>query len=138
MVAVRGVVQWALLVDDGHGCLLGPHSNMGDILVRIEVPRAHHLAELFRGFDTRGAMPFDSVDLEEDILDHPALEGARKLEFLSFEEGVVEAPSRGRQYGWSSRLAILGEDGQVHGAHAGVASCPAFTRSGIGGLAKGA
>lgn len=138
VVAVRGVVQRALLVDDDHGGLLGLDADVGDILSRIEVPRAQDVADLLSGFDARGTVPFDGVDLEEDVLNHPALERARKLELLSFEEGVVEAPSRGRQYGWGSRLAILREEGQVHGAHAGVAGCPAFTGSGVGGLAKGA
>lgn len=138
VVAVRRVVQRALLVDDDHGRLLGPYADVGDVLVRIEVPGAQDLADLFRGFDAGGAVPFDRMDLEEDVFNHPALEGARELELVAFEEGVVEAPSRGRQYCWGAWLAIFGEEGEVHGAHAGVASGPAFTGSGVGGLAKGA
>lgn len=138
VVAVRRVVQRALLVDDDHGGLLGPDADVRDVLVRIEVTRAQDLADLFGGFDARGAVPFDSVDLKEDVFNHPALEGARELEFLSFEESVVEAPSWGRQYRWGSRLAVLGEKGEVHGAHAGVAGRPAFAGSGVGGLPKGA
>lgn len=138
VVAVRRVVQRALLVDDDHGRLLGPYPDAGDVLVRIEVPGAQDPADLFRGFDAGGAVPFDRVDLEEDIFNHPGLEGARELEFVSFEEGVVEAPSWGRQNCGGSWLAMLREEGQVHGAHAGVASRPAFTWPGVGGLAKGA
>lgn len=96
VVAVRRVVQRALLVDDDHGRLLGPDADVGDVLVRIEVPGAQDLADLLRGFDAGGAVPFDRVDLEEDVFNHPALEGARELECVAFEEGVVEAPSRGR------------------------------------------
>ena len=111
VVAVGRVVQGALLVDNRHGCLLGSHPDVGNVRGRVQVPRTQGPADLGRGFDSGSAVAFDRVDLEEDILHHPALEGARKSELLSPEEGVVEAPARRRQDRGGPRLAVLGEEG---------------------------
>ena len=111
VVAVGRVVQRALLVDDRHGGLLGSHPDVGNVGGRVQVPRTQGPADLGRGFDSGSAVAFDGVDLEEDILHHPALEGARKPELLSPEEGVVEAPARRRQDRGGPRLAVLDEEG---------------------------
>ena len=111
VVAVGRVVQGALLVDDRHGGLLGPHADVGDGRGRVQVARAQGPADLGGGFDAGGAVAFDGVDLEEDVLHRPAREGARKPELLAPEEGGVEAPAGGRQDGGGPRLAVPGEEG---------------------------
>lgn len=82
-------------------------------------------------------MAFDGVDLEEDVLDHPAAEGAGQLEFVPAEERVVEAPARGGQRAGGPRLPAPRQPCHLHGAHAGVARGPALAGARVGGVAEG-
>ena len=76
--------------------------------------------------------------LEEDILHDVRSVWALELEWLALEEDVVEAPGLGGQDRRHAGLALLDQEGDVHGTRACIASSPRLPGHGVGSMTVGA
>ena len=89
MVAVRGVVERAGLVDDAHAGFLGLDDDLLDVVDAVldGVMQGH------AGFDRGLRVEFRRVgNLEQHVLHDVAAVVALEAELIAFEEHVVEAP----------------------------------------------
>ena len=121
MVAVGGVAQRALLVDDancgfmcGNDDILDLVDAVPDLIVQID-------RTFYRGL----RMEFSREgNLEQHILHHIGAVFALEGKGFALEQHVVKAPGLGAQCRGISHLALQGHQGETHGAAGGVAGGP--------------
>ena len=124
ILPIREVVEFTLLVNNAHGCLLSADADRRNVVRRL----AHRLelrVESMRSLDGSLCMEFGRVrDLEEYVLHDVGAVGALEFERLALEEDVVEAPSFCRQDTGQAHLAALDEHSEVDSTRASISGRP--------------
>jgi hypothetical protein len=138
VLAVGEVCEWALLVDNADGSLLGADAHALDIIRRLtesgELP-VNDVGSL----DGRLRVELGGIRyFKQHVLHHVGTKRTLKLEPLAPEQDVVEAPRLGGQHGRQAGLTPLDEVSQIDGARARVAGSPRLARARVRRVAVGA
>ncbi|MNC17041.1 hypothetical protein D3C75_649060 [compost metagenome] len=138
VVAVGGVMQRPLLVDDADAGLLGTDRDVLDVL-DLPPQRAQLMVQQDRCLHRR--LPVElgrETDLEQHVFHHVAAERAAEGKRLAMHRYRLEAPGRCTEHAGVAHLAGGGHQRQAHATAGRVTGCPALARAGVGRMPVGA
>lgn len=134
VIAISGVDERTLLVDDANSGLVGLNVDLLDLVQA----RSNLRVQLDGTFDSGLSMEFSREgDLEQNVLHDVLLEGALELERLTLEQHVRETPLGSGESSLVAHFALQGHQGQTNTTGSSITSSPRFARTSVGEVSVG-
>ena len=129
MIAVGGIVEQALLVNNAEGGFVGCQTDAFNFRQAVFDPRM----KLDGGFDRGlGVELGGKANFKEHVLHHMAAQRAGQANRLGAEERVAKTPGFGGENGGITHFVFQGHERVLHGPGSGVSRRPRFARAGVG------